>query len=50
MHIVGDTMIIWGGCYLDIKCFDELYLYDVRYGVILIYSKSQNLEISKNIR
>lgn len=31
MHLVGETLITWGGCYLDIKCFDDLYLYNIRY-------------------
>lgn len=30
MHLVGETLIIWGGCYLDIKCFDDLYMFDIR--------------------
>lgn len=28
-HIVGETLILWGGCYLDIKCFNDLYMFDL---------------------
>ena len=30
MHIIGETIFIWGGCYLDIICFNDLYLFNTR--------------------
>ncbi|CAD8058115.1 unnamed protein product [Paramecium primaurelia] len=30
MHAIGDIIVVFGGCFLDIKCFDDLFLFDAR--------------------
>jgi hypothetical protein len=34
MHIIGETLVVFGGCYLDIACFNDLYMFDIRYSFI----------------
>lgn len=28
--VVDNKMIVFGGCYLDIKCYNDLYFYDLK--------------------
>lgn len=42
-HIVGETLVTWGGCYLDVKCFDDLYLFDIRYSIIYYIDQKHGL-------
>ena len=30
MHNIGDYFVLFGGCFLDIKCFDDLFLFNGR--------------------
>jgi N-acetylneuraminic acid mutarotase len=30
MNLVGEQLIVFGGCYLDLKCFDDLYFFNLR--------------------
>jgi len=30
LTILGETLILFGGCYLDINCFDDLFFFDLR--------------------
>jgi hypothetical protein len=40
MHVVGDSIIIWGGCYIDVKCFNDLYMFDIRLFFYNAYDKN----------
>jgi len=30
MHAIGDYILLFGGCFLDFKCFDDLFLLNTR--------------------
>lgn len=30
MHTIGDYILLFGGCFLDFKCFDDLFLLNTR--------------------